>query len=351
MRERTIHAVSACSSLSGATRVRLTQWFSHLGVNAIEHSYAGLGTNRPYVLGKHLGTAVRAEMMLRRLDVRGSTVVLSREATPFGSGSVEARLLSDADHSVFDFDDAIFLQSSPLRRLVADTKFQKSVRAADVVIAGNTFLAEQALLSNPNTTVIPSCVEPNEYTQKESWDIPEIATMVWIGSPGTERYLVGVMGALRRIHAQTGARLKLISGRNHNPELGGIAEFTDRVEWTPDAFERHLSGADIALAPLDDTPWSRGKCAYKLLQYAAAGVPMVGSPVGANALALDRFDGLSATSEDDWVDAVLALLNEPAARRRSRSLRGRAAVEKHYSFAAWAPTWARLVGLGGDSAQ
>jgi hypothetical protein len=37
-----------------------------------------------------------------------------------------------------------------------------------------------------------------------------------------------------------------------------------------------------------DEPWSRGKCAYKLLQYMAAGVPAVGSDVGMNADLIER---------------------------------------------------------------
>ena len=38
---------------------------------------------------------------------------------------------------------------------------------------------------------------------------------------------------------------------------------------------------------MDATPWSAGKCPYKVLQYMASGMPWIGTPVG------DGNDGLS----------------------------------------------------------
>ena len=40
--------------------------------------------------------------------------------------------------------------------------------------------------------------------------------------------------------------------------------------------------------PLHDGVYERAKCGYKLLQYAASGVPAVGSPVGVNVSILER---------------------------------------------------------------
>jgi hypothetical protein len=52
--------------------------------------------------------------------------------------------------------------------------------------------------------------------------------------------------------------------------------------WSLDREAEHLSEIDIGLMSLRDDPWTRGKSAFKLLQFMAAGIPVVGSAVGLN---------------------------------------------------------------------
>lgn len=125
----------------------------------------------------------------------------------------------------------------------------------------------------------------------------------------------------------------LISGPD--PQQSDVADIIDRVAWNPGTFSQELAKADIALAPLDATPFSRGKCAYKLLQYAATKLPMVGSPVGANAGALQCFSGISAESVDEWIDALSYLVSASAEERAARGRHAAQQVAAHYSFDAW----------------
>jgi len=38
-------------------------------------------------------------------------------------------------------------------------------------------------------------------------------------------------------------------------------------KWKLETQEQEIAQFDIGIMPLHDTPWARGKCSYKLLQY------------------------------------------------------------------------------------
>jgi glycosyltransferase involved in cell wall biosynthesis len=105
---------------------------------------------------------------------------------------------------------------------------------------------------------------------------------------------------------------------------------------------------DVALGPLPDEPYTRGKSGLKLLQYAAAGVPMVASPVGVNREILSELGMPAPEREEDWADAILELLAMPADSRAALGGRAREVAELQYSFDAWLPRWREAMGLSGS---
>ena len=92
--------------------------------------------------------------------------------------------------------------------------------------------------------------------------------------------------------------------------------------------------------PLEDSPWSRGKCAYKALQYMAAGVPVIASPVGMSTELLEHDrNGLLAGDRDAWEEALVALV-EDQERRARIGAQGRLDVQREYTYEAVAGPWA-----------
>jgi glycosyltransferase involved in cell wall biosynthesis len=344
-----ITAYSAYGPAGASTKVRLYDWFDHVGVDAERHEYLGRNANPAGVLARQPLAVLRAERDLRRRASRrtAGTVIVSREVSPLSTGAVEARLLRSGDRGVFDFDDAVWLPvSGPRGRIDQDRKTRRAVGAADVVIAGNEVLADWASDHARDVVLIPSCVEPAHYTPRTTWELDEVPRLVWLGSPSTEQYVVDIAPALQHVWERTGAVLTVISGPAPEPrDLDAWPDFVRRVEWSHETARIELARSDVAIAPLRDDAYARGKCAYKLLQYAASGLPMVGAPVGANALALQRFDSPAATSDAEWVEALCSLLEESSVRRAERAATGLAAVHEHYSFASWADTWLAAVGV------
>jgi len=340
---RPLQVVSQYGAGGASSRVRVLDWLKHLGLSARVHEYAGLANSRPATLLRQPLRVVRAEARVRRLtrEVSQSTLIVSRQASPFSRGRLEAGLLTNAERGVYDFDDALMV--SPEGRVTNKARaWLAAVRAADVVIAGNDFLAARAEEAGARAVVmIPSCVEPSDYVHKKEFQAGSPPTAVWLGSPSTEGYLDLIATPLLRLHQKTGLRLRLIS--SGQASRGPLDVMVDRVEWRLGLPEETLWRNDLAIMPLPDSRWAQGKCAYKILQYAAAALPVVASPVGANRLALERLGGLSAETEDEWVDAITTILDAAPVARRELGASALQGVEQHYSFSAWAQTWSRTV--------
>jgi glycosyltransferase involved in cell wall biosynthesis len=321
---------------AGSSRVRVYQWLDRLAQPPRVANY--LGASSAAGLARRPLAVLRAEWRLRAL--RPARVLLHREASPLSRGGLERRLLRSAAFGAYDFDDA--LQWDTRRRLFSKVATcEGAVAQADRVIAGNDVLAEWARARARDVVVIPSCVEPGEYRPKQTYALADPPRLVWIGSPATEQYLEFVREPLLALNRSLGVRLTVLS-RGDAP-LGGLDAIADRVTWTPDGFAAVLASADIGIGPLEDTPYSRGKCAYKLLQYGATGLPTIATPVGANRLALQRLGGVAATSTTDWYEGIEALLTAPD--RAAIGARALTEVVAHYSYAAWEQAWRGAVGL------
>ena len=222
---------------------------------------------------------------------------------------------------VFDFDDAIWLPrvggSQILRLLHRERSVQETLRCASAVIAGNDFLADYAKGFNSNVHMVPSAIDAAAYAHANN------STIVgWIGSSTTLPYLK----PLQPVFKQLGITLRVIASGDPG-ELGFDVEFRP---WRLETEMEELAQIGIGIAPLPDTPWERGKCGVKLLQYMACGIPAVASAVGVHTQIIRHgVNGLLAETESDWISGLRQLLADPVLRGRLGSA-ARETVAKHY---------------------
>ncbi|MBI4878477.1 MAG: glycosyltransferase, partial [Planctomycetes bacterium] len=143
---------------------------------------------------------------------------------------------------------------------------------------------------------------------------------------------------LREVAAEIPLVLRVVSAGR--PRLAGVP--LEAVAWSRQGEAAEIARFDVGVMPLPDDEWSRGKCALKILQCFAAGVPVVASPVGMNAdLIEDDRNGLLAASAADWARQVRRLALDPQLRLRL-GREGRRTLEKGFSMSDWAPRIAAL---------
>ena len=345
-----IYVVTPYGRKGGSSRVRVFEWLDRIAEPRVVSSYISHHNAHASEVAKHPAAVVAAERRLRRMAAQPpERLLLHREASPLSRGALERSLLSSAAFSVYDFDDALqwdWGAGGRLRRIAPKApKTLISAQTADRVVAGNPVLAEWAVSHCRDVVMIPSCVAPDRYNRKTDYTLGDPPRLGWIGSAGNESYLQLVAPALREVHRRTGARLTLIG--TTRPTLGNLEEMIDRVAWSESVQYALLSEVDVGLAPVPDRPYERGKSGYKLLQYAAAGTPMVASPIGVNHEILSALQMPAPEAADDWGDAILDLLTRPVEARAALGRRAREVTELRYSFDAWLPRWREAMGLGG----
>ncbi len=297
---------------------------------------------------KHGDIVVHGPGLVEAKVEPGRPTLLIRNARRITRGRSEAQLLRAASPGVYDLDDGLPWDDGNLPGLGHWTKWpfprsmlaRRAASGSDRVIAGNQVLADWASDHCSDVRLIPTCVEPRDYTVRTSWEIGGAPRLGWIGSPATEGYLVDLAAPLAEVHRRTGARLEIVSGPGDVPDV--LAPFAERTQWSMES-TRHIAAWDIGLMPLRDGVYERAKCGYKLLQYAASGVPAVASPVGVNRELLSAMDGLAPETEAEWADAVCSLIDESVTRRAARAEAG-FAVAASYAYDRWHDAFIDAVG-------
>jgi glycosyltransferase involved in cell wall biosynthesis len=306
-------------------------------IRAFESALDGAGWSVAYE-GLDQGPLLRS-FQLRRA-VQFDAVVLQRKLLPLWQLRSLRRY---SRHLVYDFDDAVLYRDSYDPRgqesRWRSRRFAQTVRMADTIVAGNDFLADCALRQGAKVErvhVIPTCVDHRVYTPLRPDNRTGAAELVWIGSGSTLKGLEQSRPIWQRLREQL-PELKLRVICDRFPQDFPLPVIP--VDWNHQTEARAIAAGHIGVSWLPDDLWSRGKCGLKVLQYHAAGLPVVANPVGAHREMIKvGKTGILATKPDEWVAAVSLLAGDARLRQRM-GLTARQQVEADYSIAAWAETF------------
>ncbi len=278
--------------------------------------------------GEHAARYARRTVALGPALAGHDAVLVQRGAYPMGGGLVARALERFPGRVVLDLDDtlaqrppALAEKSLAARALYGTGQARALLARADAVVASTEALAA-TLTGRGADLVLPTVPDPAGYPAiRAAVPSGEPLRVGWIGSAANLRYLDPLRPVFARLAAEGVAELTVVSTR----PWSGPAAF---VPWSRAAEPALVAGADVSIAPLPDTPYTRAKSAIRALSAMAAHAPVIASPVGeSGALVARAGAGVLAAEPAAWERALRTLAADPALRARLGA-DGRAFVER-----------------------
>jgi glycosyltransferase involved in cell wall biosynthesis len=269
---------------------------------------------------------------------------LEKEALPWLPAWLELLLLRGRTPYLVDYDDAVFHRydqhSASVVRWLLGQKIDRVMQNARLVIAGNDYLANRATQAGAKwVEILPTVVDLDRYPLSKAPQ-NEVFTIGWIGTPlKFVDYIQELYPVLKEICRDGGAKVVAIGAKETN-----IEDIPLEIKpWSEATEVKEMQQFDVGIMPLTDTPFERGKCGFKLIQYMASTRPVIGSPVGVNAEIIEQgINGFQASSQAEWLQAFQKLKNDRYL-RESMGLAGRKLVEDKYNIQITAPKMLQLL--------
>lgn len=256
------------------------------------------------------------------------------------------QLRSLSPRLIFDYDDAIYQRDTFAGKGTESTtrrrRFIHTVHAADAVMAGNLSLQHEAFrFADPRKVhLMPTVIDLADYPQSEHRHRGSGVHLAWIGTGEMVSVLeqsVDLWNGLGR-HLP-GVQFKVISQRH--PRFSYLTVL--KAPWTEATEGLELATADIGVSWLPNDSWSRGDCGLRIIQYMAAGLPVVANTVGVQAeMVRNGKTGFLVDKPSHWVEALKTLIADPELRRQMGQA-GRRIVERDFNLSKWAARWVPLV--------
>jgi glycosyltransferase involved in cell wall biosynthesis len=344
--------LSRYARLGSSSRLRLYQYLPYLQDAGIAATLAPFFGD-DYILGLYGGKlaklsilkayVVRLGLMLKAGQF--DAVWVEKEMLPWIPAWLELGLFPAHVPLIVDYDDAVFHRYDQHRlslvRGLLGRKIDRVMQRADLVVAGNEYLANHARNAGAaRVEILPTVVDMARYgvTTTESGE-QALPTIGWIGSPATAKFLHLIAPALHEVVIRNLAQVVAV-GAN----AGQLSDLPiTALPWSEATEVSDIQRFDIGIMPLPDAPFERGKCGYKLIQYMACGKPVVASPVGVNStIVRDGVDGFLASTHQEWVSALTRLIADPELRQQM-GREGRRRIEFEFSLQKAAPRLIKLI--------
>lgn len=283
------------------------------------------------------GRRIRDLLRLRKYDL----VYVFMNVTPIGGSLFERLTRSLAPKLVFDVEDNVVAHlnrtvanhPNPLIRFVRGSgKARYLITTAEHVICSSPTLEEECkdLNKRRSATYISSSIDAERFLPANRYGNEGPLTIGWTGTFSSRSYLDLLRLVLQQLARERSFRLRVIG--NFDYSLSGVD--LEVVQWTAEREVADLQAIDIGLYPLPDDDWVAGKSGLKAITYMMMGLPCVATDVGTTQLIIrDGENGLLVRTDEQWLDALRRLIDDPGLRRKLGEQARKDAVAKHSTTA------------------
>ena len=233
------------------------------------------------------------------LSIASKSLMIENELFPYFPYWLEKLFLKNRQY-ILNFDDNVW--DNYKDKFWLKNKYDKLVRGADGIIVANDFLLEKVKPLNSTVVKIPTAIDLEDYT--EVTEKNKMFTLVWIGTPQTYRYIESHAEIFRALAENIDYELSIIATEKLSERaIDGVnMKF---IDWSLENEVQYLKQAHVGIMPLDEDEFSQGKSAFKLIQYLAAGIPLIGSAIGENNRVIrDGENGYLVSDASQWIEKI-----------------------------------------------
>jgi len=226
------------------------------------------------------------------------------------------RLRRVAKKLLFDLDDAVWMGKKNHVPYVSGKqarRFEFLMHFLDGAICGSPYLEQKIKGISPNLTtrILPTSVP--EFSSRNHQKTDNLPVVVWLGMGPNVAQVEAIEQELSFAHAAHPFLLRIVS--NRSPKFRSFSSW-EFIEWNEKEEYEAIASADLGIMPLVDDGFTRGKCAYKSLQYMTCGLPVVASDVGVNREWIEETGSGLVVNPGGWTSALTQLLSDPALRAK-----------------------------------
>jgi len=314
------------SQLGASSRYRTFQYLPFLKQQGILFDVSPL-FSKEYLLHKYKTGKENKILTIMRILNRIKTILLNaskydllvieKELIPYLPAFLEYYLILRKIPYILDYDDAIWHyycnDKNSIMKYIRESKIKNIMNHSQAVICGSEYLLNYANQSKSKRTYkIPTVIDLEKYEKSNN---NSQFCIGWIGSPGTSKYILNLNNILKKITDEFDVVVNLI-GFDKNLE-NKLSFNNSIINWSEDTEISELMNFDIGIMPLDDNPFERGKCGFKLIQYMGSSIPVIASPVGENSIIVDhKINGFLANTDDEWYYYIKYYIENPKERSK-----------------------------------